>query len=187
MKLSPREQWMLALMVPVVVLVVGKLAFVRPLRQHVSEQQREVTARGGPETWQARLQAAQSDLAKLQSELEDAQAGLRRALPRLDHSAALKEVSRLCAEGGLSLISTSQDAAATLVPTLRSAVPLIAAENGGTAPEAWKIDLRGSYAQVSRLLAALASAQAFIVPLHLGMKPDMEGLEPTAWELTLWL
>lgn len=187
MKISFREQWMLALMVPVVAFVAAELVVLRPLRQSVADLNQEMNLRGERSTWQLRLQAAQNELGSLQSQLEHARADLDKTLPRLDHATALKEVSRLCSECGLSLIATAQEAGPMLVPALQSAVPLIAAQNGGTTPEAWKIDLRGSYGQVRKLVNALTKSPAFIVPLQLGMKTDLEAMEPTAWVLTLWL
>ncbi len=187
MKISSREQWMLALMVPVVAFVGAELAVLRPLRRNVADLNQEMNLRGERSAWQLRLQTAQNEVGSLHSQLEDARADLDKTLPKLDHAAALKEVSRLCSEGGLSLISTAQEAGPALVPALQSVVPLIAAQNGGATPEAWKIDLRGSYGQVRKLVNALATAQAFIVPLQLGMKTDLEAMEPTSWVLTLWL
>jgi|GEM_PF-4250643 len=187
MKISSRESWLLVIAVPFLVLVISELAVLRPLRQKVSESRREMDAKGDRAVWQAQLQKAQTETGRLQSQLDTLNQSIGKTSVPLNHAAALKEVSRLCAEGGLSLMSSSQDSGAALTPLLLKAVPLLAAQNGDVTPEAWRIDVQGSYAQMRSLLQAFTSSPSFIVPLSLAMKVDEEGIAPTTWTLTLWL
>ena len=187
MKISSRESWMLAIAAPVLVLVISELAALRPLRQRVSESRREMDAKGEHPTWEAQLQKAQTEVGRMQSELDSLNQSISKTSVPLNHADALKQVSRLCSEGGLSLISSAQDAGALLTPQLQKAAPLLAAQNGGVTPEAWRIDVQGSYAQMRSLLQAFTSSPSLIVPLSLSMKVDEEGLNPTTWTLTLWL
>lgn len=178
---------MLALVVPFVVFVIAELVFVKSKRTKVSDLSREMTAKGGSASWQMQLSTAQAQAAGLQADLDELKASFAKANAPLDHAASLKEVSRLCTEGGLALITSAQDAANPLAPSLQAAAPLLATQNHGTAPEMWRIEMQGSYAQMRKLLDALAAAPSLIVPLHLGMKLDEESRAPAVWTLTLWL
>lgn len=187
MKTSPREQWLLALVAPVLVLAAGELAVLRPLRASVADLKREMTAKGSRAMWQAQLQQAHVEAGRVRDELEEVRTALAKSTAPLNHAAALKEVSRFCSEGGLSLLSSVQENSSALVQGLQSSIALLAEQNGGVQPEAWKIEVRGSYAQVRRLLDACTAADPLIVPLHFGMKADEEGLQAATWTLTLWL
>ena len=178
---------MLAIAAPVLALVISELAVLRPLRQRVAESRREMEAKGGRDVWQSQLQKAQAEVSHLQSQLESLNESIGKTSVPLSHATSLKEVSRLCSEGGLSLISSAQTSSADLGASLQAAAPLLTGQNGGIAPEAWRIDVQGSYGQMCSLLEALTSASTLIVPLNLGMKVDEEGFSPTTWTLTLWL
>ena len=178
---------MLAIAAPVLALVISELAVLRPLRQRVSESRREMDAKGERTTWQTQLQKAQTEVGRIQSELDSLNQSISKTSVPLNHANALKQVSRLCSDGGLTLMSTAQDTGVLLTPQLQKAVPLLAAQHGGVTPEAWRIDVQGSYSQMRSLLEAFASAPTLIVPLSLSMKVDEEGLNPTTWTLTLWL
>lgn len=177
---------MFAIMVPVLTLVIAELVWLRPLRTRANDATREATAKGLPSAWQLQLAAVQADVQKVKDEITAVRAQMDASQGKLDHGAALKEVSKLCEEHGLALVSSAQENL-TVHQELQAAVPLISERNGGVAPEAWRIDVRGGYTQVKKLLTALSTSKAWIVPLQLGMKMDEEGQTPTTWALTLWL
>lgn len=186
MKLSQREQWMIAIAAPALAAVFAELLLLQPLRKQADDLTRAAAAQGAPAARVAQLQQTQAGVENLRGEIDALRTRMEASHGRPDHSAALKEISRLCEASGVSLISSAQENQ-TFAPVLQPAVPLLAGRSGGIGPEAWRIDVQGSYPQVHKLLAALAVSKAWIVPLHMGMKMDEEGHAPTVWSLTLWL
>lgn len=188
MKLSAREKWLLVVAIPVLTLVACELMLLRPMRRAASDLAREMEARGDRSVWQSQLQQAHAQRQKTEAELEQLRAPVKDgAASQIDHPQALKEVSRLCQQHGLVLIASAADSGAALPPALQTAGPLLAKQGDGMAPEAWRIDLQGSYRQMQSLLESLSQARPLIVPLTVAMKVDEDGVMPASWVLTLWL
>lgn len=188
MKLSLREKWLLVVVVPVLTLVAFELMLLRPLRRNVTELTREMDAKEDRTAWQSQLQQAHLQHQKLEADLEKLRSpAVDGTASRIDHPQALKEVSQLCQQNGLVLISSTADTSVALPPSLQSASPILAKQSDGTPPEAWRIDLQGSYQQMQALLESLAKTRPLIVPLTVAMKVDEEGVQATSWVLTLWL
>lgn len=186
MKLSHRESWMIALGVPVLVLLLAELAVLPSLRKKTTSATQSAAAKGTPAMWQSQLAQAQDEVTKIRDEIDAQRTALEAKGMKVDHGAALKEVSELCTACGLSLVSSVQDGQPVAIG-LKPALAVITERNGGHAPEAWCVSVEGTYPQVRKLVSAMAASKAWIVPLNLGMKVDEEGLRPTVWALTLWL
>ncbi len=179
--LSTREKWLLALLGPFLMGLLGWFWVLKPQVRKLAGLHARLDAEASAAALREQTSASQAQRAALEKALNDLRAASTGpGTPAFDANAAMQHVSRLCATHGLSLNgATGGDGA--------SVSPLLTAAAGPAAAQPWKVELTGSYAAMQRLLDDLAATPAVVVPLALSMDADATGRHPTAWVLTLWL
>lgn len=187
MKLSPREQWLVACLLPVVLLVVMEITVLRPLRARVAEKRASIESKGRLEDLESRARDLNSRVEGLRSELASAVARGGVAMALADQVVATKEVSRLCADAGLSLIASASPVRATGVPAPLMESIQRCVSGPRAAPDLWQFDFEASYPEMLALLESLASCDTFILPLHLDMEADPGQGGVAVWSLVLLL
>ena len=141
------------------------------------------------------LRQAQAEGARLETDLrllkeQDAASPALPDAPEGDVStrrmATLRDVSRLCESAGLTLLgSTPAEGTQSAQP------PAAMLERFGKAgwPDltAWRLDLRGGYGAMVRLLDSIAASDLRVLPAGIAMEPAPGEARPIEWVLNVWL
>ncbi len=186
--LPTRDRCLAAALPALIVFLVGWLLYIRPVSKEVSLLERRVENQGPPQARHELVSRART----AQSELEMTIARLQEARPAagavFNRNLAMQHISRLCETNYLSLSETKVEPGdAKLPPALKTAAPALTNHTSGTLPQVWRIELRGSYSNVMKLLEGLQKADALVVPLSLTMQADKNERKPATWAITLWL
>ncbi len=191
MKLTPRDRWICAILPALLTVIICQAAFTHPLARENEALTQQIRTQGPLAMRQAGLRQAESEhtqlaeaLAKKRQNLIGGAAGGQLGF---DRSVALQQVSKLCKDNNLALLSSSPDATVKLPAPMADMAKTLPATSESSAPRVWRLEMRGSYGDFHKFLHDLAAVPPFIIPLTLGMQPDPNEENPTSWTLTVWL
>jgi hypothetical protein len=184
--MTSRDRWLAAALPAMLLALLGWLWLLRPAAREVALLEQRVVNQGPIETQQALLAAAEAELADWEKTIAGKRAQVTAEAPVFDRNEAMKQISKLCAEGGLSLDKFAPDRSGQLPAALKAAQAALAVE-GGSRPQLWRLEFSGSYPAVLRLLAAMRDLKPLVVPLNVSMQAGQTDRHPAAWVLALWL
>lgn len=187
MKLSVREQWMLAALPAFLTGVMYFGLSAHPASTELEKLRKQIAKQGPLTTRMAQVRHAQEERADLHRSIADEASSGTTAGTTFDRNRSLQFISQLCQSHGLALVSSAPDSAAKVPPSLQEAASVVAPASAGSA-KIWRIQLRGSYGAMLAMLEALRASESFIVPLSVGMQlTGGDERKPLSWELSLWL
>lgn len=188
MKLSVREQWMLAVLPAVLTGVFYFGLSASPAATEREKLRKQIASQGPLSVRLDQVRRAQEERAEISRAIA-AQARAD-AMPgtTFDRNRALQFVSQIAQSRGLTLISSAPDSAAKLPPSLQEAAAAATTPGGAAPTTLWRIELQGPYGSMLEMLEGLRTADTFIVPLSVTMQtPGKDQRKPLSWVLTLWL
>jgi len=104
---------------------------------------------------------------------------------------AMASISAVLSSHALFVVSTTplRDGSANLMASkpLQDFVAAVAHEGRSPVPEAWRVDVLGSYADLLAALQALDRRDSFIVPLGVSMEPIGPETTYRKWSVWFWL
>jgi hypothetical protein len=182
---SNRDRWVAAALPAMLTLLVGWLFFLRPAVREAALMRQRVENLGALAARQALVPQAQAEQAGLGQALEAKRAASGEEESVFDRNHAMQLISRLCAAHGLRLDHTGPEPGAQLPAAFKEALP--AFDGSGTTPQVWRIEVRGAYPGILKLLGSLREVEPLIVPLGISMRAGKTERTPASWVLTFWL
>lgn len=199
MTLSPRDKIIAALLPALLTLVGYNWLYGRPASQQMSALDARLASSQASPVDVSFLDEKRRAVEQLNAALATAEekkklAQPRAALPspnRPDRSKSLRTLTRQLADSGLTLVKTSRSEARVSAGPASTDLGWLAEKQSMPAPEYWRVELLGSYAQMLDALKGLAASSDFIVPLTVEMeaanKSSAEGESLQKWTLVVWL
>ena len=185
---SNRDRWLAATLPAWLVLLVGWALVIRPQLQEVDSLRKRVENQGTPAALRDQANRLRAEATEREAAVAERRKALEAATRTFGQNAAMGEISALCEAQGLSLdASTAEISTSRLPAVLQSAATSFAGLPGATIPQTWRLELRGSYSGVLKLLDGLGKAKPLVVPLSLSMVSDKNERRPASWVLILWL
>lgn len=193
MNLTPRDKWMCAVLPALLTGIVCQIAFTRPLARESDALAAQIQKQGPLAVRKAALKQAENE----HDQLEDIIAAKRKSLAGggaaggsetgFNRTVTLQQISKLCETGGLTLMSSAPEPGAKLPPSVDAAAKVLVKPAEASAPQVWRLELRGSYTDMLEFLDGLAAVSSLVVPLTVGMQPDADENNPISWTLSIWL
>ncbi|HKE00514.1 MAG TPA: hypothetical protein VKE69_05855 [Planctomycetota bacterium] len=199
--LTSRERWGIAGLVPVLA-VAAYVVFLRePIERRISAAAAQLDS--SPPPTKAELEQADKAVAAAQNDLDEALRAtedvnrrvteLRREWARPNRRAkAIQELTERFSDLGILVEASSQAAArsahskdgAPPVPASLRSLEQAVAELGGSPPELWRLDLRGSYEAFAGALERAPRLRSFVLPIAVAIEPSAG---PDVLTATLWI
>lgn len=192
-KLTDRDKWLCTALPAILTLVIYGWVFTRPVQRETAAMRAELQAQDSTELRAQRLATAREESVRLSEEAAGARqdmAGLEipaAAQPILaaqNRAGTLHRLSEMCASAGLTLGSARKQEGG---PTAGSATGELLKNLHWEAAEPWRLELSGSFRDMSRWLDGLSAAGIQALPAGLDMEPGTEPSQPVVWTLDLWL
>lgn len=185
-KLTVREQWMLAALPAVIVLLCYYTLSARPAAAEREKFAKQVAAFAPLPARQTQLRAAEEQRNQLATRVATQTRPAPSPEMTFDRDRALQVTSQLCEKHQLVLISSGLDPVVKLPVALQEAASA-AQIAGGSTPQIWRFELRGGYLGVMEMLEEARGKAPLMVPLCLSMQPAPDERKPPTWILSLWL
>jgi hypothetical protein len=187
MNLSSRDKWMCAVLPALLTAIICQTAFTHPLQRENDALAGQIRAPGSLPMRQAELRQLESDHAQIVEAVAQKRKALSAAGAGFNRTVALQQISKLCEQNHLALVSSAPDASTKLPPPIAEAAKVLVTERDTDAPQIWRLELRGSYGDFLQFLNGLGAVPPLIVPLNLSMQPDPNEDHPISWSLTVWM
>jgi len=190
LNLTPRDKWMCAVLPALLTGIIFQMALTHPLDRENEGLEKQIKAQGPIAARQSalkQLDAENAQLARIAAEKRKGVQGGTEGKPGFDRTVALQQISRLCEDGGLILVSSAPDPSTKLPATFADTAKILLKPTDSSQPQVWRLEMRGSYGEFLKFLNQLASVPSLVVPLNVGMQPDANEDNPIRWTLTVWL
>jgi hypothetical protein len=194
MKLTARDCRIISVLPAVVTVLAYLILLLRPALRQTAGLKNELASQDSPAVREERMARAQADNARLKSEFEAAKEVAAKGTGSTDafvqgihRAATLHDVSRLCEAAGLTLTSSSPVGDVSPAAGGGTGVRGLLDKAGWKNVEAWRLDLRGSYGGMLRMLNSVLADGVPIMPVGVNMEPAAEDAKPIAWSLIVWM
>jgi hypothetical protein len=171
--------------------IILQAAVTHPLERENENLERQIKAQGPMPARQAMLKQLDAENAQLEKIANEKRKALKEGSPAgkagFNRTVALQQISRLCEDGGLLLVSSAPDPSTKLPPAMAEAAKVLLRPGDASQPQVWRLEMRASYGEFLKFLNDLAGVPPMVVPLNLGMQPDPNEDNPISWTLTVWL
>lgn len=178
-KLTERDRWLLAVLPAFLLVCFYSWQFLRPASREIRQLRGEIAAQEPVAVLEAKRDAAGAESTRLASELARIKAAAATnavlapsALHPSDRAGTLQRLTSLCDQRGVTLVR---------------AAPESVEAAGGMTNQVWRLELRGAFADVNRLLGAIVTEQLAAIPVELSMTRAENSACLTAWRLKVWL
>ena len=185
---SNKDRWLAVSLPTLLAALVGWAFVIQPQLKEIDLLEKRVGNQGGPAALREQAVRLEAEATARETAAVERRKSLEASARTFGQNAAMGEISALCEAHCLSLDASTVEIGEARLPTpLKNAAKAFAGLPGATAPQIWRLELRGSYSSVTKLLAGLGKARPLVVPLSLSMQSDKNERKPASWVLTLWL
>lgn len=192
MKLTGRDCRILAALPAVVTVLVYLVVFFRPAHRQTLGLKNELAGQDPLAVREDRMTRAQADNTRLKAEFESARKlaadGITNRFDQgTSRATTLHEVSRLCEAAGLTLVASTPIGVVAPDGAAKTGTRGLLEKSGWKNVEAWRLDVRGAYGGMLRLLDSILAGNAPVVPVGVNMEPAAEDAKPIAWSVVVWM
>lgn len=194
-KMTPRDRWILALLPAIVLVISYQYLKANPMTVTLNglrSQAKETPKGATPADFQKAVNEADEIEKKLDAERERQKTfatqtpGVPAEWRQDDRARTLQELTRLCEESGVTLLSTSLHGGNSLPAPLGDLSKMLKDKHGMPEAQLWKFELTAPYARVAALLKRFSASDRFILPVQLDMKIENDDPE-LKWTVLLWI
>ena len=193
MKWGPQDRWVCIILPPLLTAALLFRVLLRPLLMDVSALRASIPGQRAlilpPETmdqFRAEQRQLEQTMAGEQRQVEAAEAVFKKNCAE-NRVLTLQAIARLCESAGLTLLAMRKEDQAECPQVLQSLAQTLKEQGSAPAPQFWRLDLQGSYANMVRILDALSTMDRLVIPISLSMEPGKNGNGAALWTLALWI
>jgi hypothetical protein len=196
MRLNARDQWLCAVLPAVITVGIYLVVAVRQDRHVLAPLRKQLRALGITANSLQTLEQVQAENRRLEAELRalspdgkapDPADRTGDADPAAAQTPALRQVTRLCEAGGITLLASAPDPDCRLPEMLQQALRPAAGSGHPPVPQIWRLELRGPYPAMVTLIESLPRGEPRVVPVGITMRPRTDDAQSIGWILTIWI